>query len=144
MKSHSLSSLFLLFFAIPMLFSACGFNKASQTKIDIENNEIDLSQQLKGEWETVCVLTPYSTSEDAFKLMGVEYDADTKSRIGSSDSISLLVTIQNGEVVGHHEVNRGNVDFATLGAGCYPRTESTFTFETSSSSGRSEVIQKQR
>jgi hypothetical protein len=96
-------------------------------QLDTSTGQIDLAQQLPGNWEAVCVITPYATTEFASEVVGFEYKVESFSNISDDDSISLLVTTAGNEVVGQYEVKRKNADFANLGADCYLRDDARFS-----------------
>jgi hypothetical protein len=63
----------------------------------------------------------------ASDLLGFEYNIESRSRIVSSDSITLLLTVDDSAVVHGFEIGRRNIDFSSLGAVCYGRGEATFS-----------------
>jgi len=87
---------------------------------------IELSEALPGEWDRVCVLSPYSTNEMAEEIVGKSVNVELRSSIDGSDSIALLVTMKSGRVEKLIEVPRNSVDFAALGGKCFPREDSVF------------------
>ncbi len=100
---------------------------AENKTFKLNNGRVNLSDSLPGYWDKVCIITPYSTNSHAYDLLGVRVDIVGSSKINVSDSITLLVTMNNNEVVKLYEVPRNNINFASLGAGCYQRNESMFS-----------------
>ena len=107
-----------------LLVSACGTDKASEIGLNPSNGLVNLSDDVPGVWDEVCVLSPYTNNEIAREVIGTYHDVESESDIWSDDSIALLVTLEQGKVVGLFEVGRGEVDIAPLGGNCYPRDKS--------------------
>jgi hypothetical protein len=109
--------------------SSCGnsVSTAKQLELSTQDGEVDLSEKFSGNWDTVCILPPYSTNEHAKAVLGVPLSVETKSKITSSDSIILIVTMQRGRVAGLYEIPRRNIDFTALGSKCYLRRDTKFT-----------------
>ena len=116
----------LILISILFLLVSCSFEKVQSKTFDVKDGQLNLTELLDGDWNKVCILTPYSTNDFAAKILGFEYNVASQSNIAMLDSISLLVTIKNGAVLGEYEIKRTNVDFSSLGAGCYPRKSSKF------------------
>jgi hypothetical protein len=102
-------------------------SKAETTSLQVSDNRVALSGSLPGDWDSVCILSPYSTSAMAREVTGTRVNVELQSSISSSDSISLLITMKGGRVMNLFEVSRGNVDFSGLGGECYPRENSIFS-----------------
>lgn len=118
---------------LPWLLAAgvitCGCSKSTDAEsldLRVAEHRVDLTDQLPGEWDRVCVLAPYSTDRHARQVLGIDAEISLHSRIVYSDSIALLVTVRDAEVAGLFEIARDNVDFAHLGGECFVRGESTF------------------
>jgi hypothetical protein len=90
------------------------------------DGQLNLATRLPGAWDRVCVLAPYSTDRHARDVLGIDADISLKSRIVYSDSIALLVTVEDSRVAGMFEIPRDSVDFAHLGGECFSRAESRF------------------
>ena len=105
----------------------CSTRSSETLVLDTDSGIIDLAEQLPGEWQRVCILPPYSTNRTARELLGFDYDVESRSAIPASDGITLLLAVDNGTVVGAFEIGRRNIDFASLGAVCYGRSEARFS-----------------
>ena len=115
-----------------LLLALVSCNQAEQLQIkvfDISSGEINLSRELNGEWERVCIITPYSSNETAKAILGFDFDVINKSHIYVQDGITLLITVKNNAVIEYFETPRNNVDFSSLKAGCYLREKSLFQVE---------------
>lgn len=104
--------------------SACTVDEAIKIKLKSVDGRVSFSDELPGVWNEVCVLPPYTTNETAYEILGSYHDVESRSGIYASDWITLLVTLDNGGVVGLFEVERNEIDLTPLGGNCYPRDES--------------------
>lgn len=111
---------------LAVLLTSCGFRDAQLIELDTSAGRIDLGAQLQGHWDRVCILMPYSTSNQAERLLGFSYSPELHSAIAVMDDRTLLVTAVGNAAEGSFEVMRRVVDFTTLGPGCYKRTEAVF------------------
>ena len=86
---------------------------------------INLTQVGPPSWERVCVLGPYTTNEAAEQVLGFKWDVQSKSSIGSSDGINLLVFLKNQEVSAYTEHRRDKGDFLELKPRCIGRNQAS-------------------
>lgn len=77
-------------------------------------------------WKKVCILTPYSNNKATEETLGFKWDSESKTSIGVSDGINVLVFIDAQEVVAYTEHPRNKGDFSKLGPRCFDRKDSTF------------------
>jgi len=117
-----------LLLATVLIVASCGVRDAQVIDLKHSGGKIDLAAQLRGDWERVCILMPYATSEQAKELLGVSYSPEVHSAIAVKDDRTLLVTIKSNEVLGSFEVMREVADFTQIGAGCYERSEAVFNY----------------
>jgi hypothetical protein len=117
----------LLLVILLLLLTGCADRSSESLRLETRDGIVDLAEQLPGEWKRVCLLPPYSTNRMASDLLGFEYNIESRSRIVSSDSITLLLTVDGRSVVDGFEIGRRNIDFSSLGTVCYGRGEATFT-----------------
>jgi hypothetical protein len=96
---------------------------------------IDLSREMPGDWERVCILGPYSGDEAAAKALGFDWKVDAHSSIRSSDTISLMVLVKGGEVTRDIDVPRRDGDFSGLSGQCFTRASAKFTMKQQSQGG---------
>ena len=82
---------------------------------------LDLAQVGPAQWETLCVLPPYTTNAQAQAILGFEWDAERRTAIKASDSINVLVFIRDRKVLAFSEHPRSKGDFAALKPSCLPR-----------------------
>ncbi|MBE1300154.1 MAG: hypothetical protein GJ680_09640 [Alteromonadaceae bacterium] len=88
---------------------------------------IVLTEHVQGDWETVCILGPYSNNELAAEVIGFTWPLETLSSVRVNDGVSLLIFIKNKAVQSYFEVSRGKYDFNSLDEQCINRNEAIFT-----------------
>lgn len=69
-------------------------------------------------WTRICVFGPYSTEEEAAKVIGYFSATLERSRVGSDDSVAALVFINDKGTLAVIDVPRTLVDFAALSRSC--------------------------
>jgi len=109
--------------------SCSKIGEAPERTFDISKESIDLSVELLGNWQRVCIITPYSNNQYAEEILGFKFDVENNSSILSSDGITLLITVKDNEVVEYFEVPRNNLDFSSLKTGksrCYIKGNAKF------------------
>ena len=82
---------------------------------------IDLAQLGPSSWQTVCVLTPYTTNKQAQLVLGFKWDAEGKTSISSNDGVNVLVFVRGKEVIAYTEHPRNLGDLSQLKPRCLPR-----------------------
>ena len=116
-----------IFLVLVLLLSSCteiiGVQKLT---FDTSGNIVDLSKEVDGKWDRVCILTPYSTNKYAEEILGFKFDVETKTDIFSSDGISVLIFVNDNHAIKYYEVPRNNVDFSSLDAACYRHGRAKF------------------
>jgi hypothetical protein len=116
-----------VFLVLALLLSACTeIIGAQKLTFDTSSNIVDLSKEVNGKWDRVCILTPYSTNQYAEKVLGFKFDVETKTDIFSSDGISLLIFANDNNAIQYYEVPRNNVDFSSLDTSCYKHDSAKF------------------
>ncbi len=93
------------------------------------DDEIDLAKAMPGNWEKVCILAPYTTNSHVNEILGVPVNVARRSNIGSSDSIALLVTIQDSQVNGLYEIGFRNANFTPHAGECFPKNDARFSIQ---------------
>lgn len=71
------------------------------------------------------MLSPYTTNKAAEQVLGFGWDAETKTSISGNDGISVLVFVQNQQVVAYAEHPRNKGDFSKLHPRCLLRSQAT-------------------
>jgi hypothetical protein len=114
---------------VVLLLAGCARSvpEAELLTLSVQEQQVDLGAVLPGVWGRVCVLTPYTTNYAAKEVLGVSADVTGSSRIALSDGIALLATLREDEVDALYEVASSNVDFASLGNGCYAQSGALFS-----------------
>ena len=118
--------LYLTFIFVIFLSSCSKVEEAPERTFDHSQEFIDFSVEIHGNWEKVCVITPYSNNQFAEELLGFKFDIEAKSGISVLDGITLLVVTSENKVVKYFEVSRDNIDFSSLKASCYNKSDSEF------------------
>ena len=80
-----------------------------------ESEIIDLTKLNSFEWNELLILGPYSVIDNIEKELNLNLENIRENRIESSDSINLLIFLNNGKSVKISEVSRGIGDFKNLG-----------------------------
>ncbi len=93
------------------------------------DGEIDLAKAVPGNWERVYILAPYTTNSRAREILGVPVNVARRSNIGSSDSIALLVTIQDSQVKGLFEISFRRANFTPHAGECFPKNDARFLIQ---------------
>tara|TARA_R110000737_G_scaffold344635_1_gene372016 strand:- start:468 stop:875 length:408 start_codon:yes stop_codon:yes gene_type:complete len=116
-----------VFLLLVLFCSACSkIGNAPERTFDVSNNTVDLSQEIKGDWDRVCIFTPYFNNQGAEEVLGFKFDIESKSGIYISDGITLLVVVNANEVTQYFEVPRNNIDFSSLKSDCYKKGDAKF------------------
>ena len=89
-------------------------------------SSVSLTAAAPGAWEKVCVLGPYSNNDSAKQTLGFEWNAETRTSIQTNEGISLLLFVQDKEVVSYVEHPRNHGDFSNLTTQCFPREKAQF------------------
>ena len=106
---------------------SCSRIEQASTKIfDVSADTINLASEIKIDWDRFCVITPYSTDVYASEILGLDFVVMDKSNISVTENIALLVFVDKSNVVKYFETPRNNVDFTSLGARCFEKSEATF------------------
>jgi hypothetical protein len=82
---------------------------------------IDLAELGPQSWERVCVLTPYTTNDEAERVLGFKWNAEGETSIASSDGINVLVFVRGSEVVAFAEHSRNAGDLSQINPRCLQR-----------------------
>jgi hypothetical protein len=123
---------------LPLLFlsiSCSEIGKAPKRVFTFSGSTIDLSTEIEGDWDKVCLFTPYSSNQEAERLIGFEFDIESKSNIYELDSITLFLVVKRRQVIDYFEVPRNSIDFSAREADCYPREKAWFNIVTDSAGG---------
>jgi hypothetical protein len=102
-------------------------SSATFVELKPESGRIDLAETIPGDWDRLCILSPYTTNRIALETTGVRINVEGRSDIYSSDAIALFVTLKANQAAALFDVSRKGVDFAHLGGNCYPRNKAVFS-----------------
>lgn len=81
-----------------------------------KGSSVSLTAAVPGAWEKVCVLGPYSNNDTAKQTLGFEWNAEAKTSIQTNEGISLLLFVQDKQVVSYVEHPRNHGDFSNNNA----------------------------
>jgi hypothetical protein len=93
-------------------------------ELEVKNGHVDLAQQVAGDWDNVCVLTPYTTDAQAAKLTGLEIKQISGTGIMSSDGFNVLVFLQNGALKNMYQVDRSEIEINLTEPWCFTKEQS--------------------
>ena len=113
-----------------LFLSACADRNEINTQIETQlharpKGPLDLAHIGPSSWERICVLGPYTTNEQAEKVLGFKWDATGKTSIGGNDGINVLVFAKGQQVIAHTEYPRNKVDFSKMAPRCLNRNQAT-------------------
>ena len=119
------------------LSSSCTNNQAVyERSFDYDSGVVDLSAEIEGDWDKVCLITPYFDNQLAEELIGFKFDVESKSDIYVSDGITLLLVIKDEHVIEQFQVPRNNIDFSSVDADCYLSGKAKFKIITKENNWR--------
>ncbi|MGR6871674.1 hypothetical protein ACU6U9_05060 [Pseudomonas sp. HK3] len=75
---------------VMLLLTGCS-QSLPPLELVVKNNHVDLAQQVEGNWDNVCILTPYTTPMQAAELTGLDVRDVSGTGIESSDSYNVLL-----------------------------------------------------
>lgn len=110
----------LLVFA---LVTGCSDSLPALT-LSVENGHVDLAQQVEGDWDGVCVLTPYTTDKKAAILTGLKHSDISGTGIESSDSFQVLVFLKNQALHSKYSVSMETARFDLTAPWCFDKEQS--------------------
>ena len=90
---------------------------------------VNLAEVLPRSWNRVCIMGPYSDNKAVKETLGFQWDVIANSSITKNDSISLLLFVQNNQVVEQVEHPRRDGDFANLSRQCFSKENATFYYQ---------------
>jgi hypothetical protein len=106
-----------------VLLTGCSQSLSPLTLV-VENGYVDLAQQVPGDWDRVCILTPYTTDKQAVKLTGLDHSQIAGTGIMSSDEFHVLVFLNAQSLYELYQVNRKNVEFNLTAPWCFSKEQS--------------------
>ena len=107
-----------------------------------DGGSVNLAQAVPGAWDEVCVLGPRSDNIVAANTLGFDWNAEARSSIEDSDTISLLVFIKDGDVVEYVEHPRADGDFSRESGRCFAREASVFVHDPMPAKGWPGLVSK--
>ena len=109
--------------------SGCFSETISAPTLNLSHSDtpIDLPKYVKGDWQKVCILGPYSDSELVQEVIGFSWPLESLSSVWVNDGVSLLIFIKDESVQSYFEVSRGKFDFNSLDEQCIDKSDAIFT-----------------
>lgn len=92
-----------------------------------QTEPIDIRAVGPADWESVCILEPYTNNQMAEEILGFQWDAESETEIDGSDGINVLVFVRGQEVVAFTEHPRNKGDFVGIEPKCFSRQQAIFT-----------------
>lgn len=92
--------------------------------LTVENGHVDLAQQVTGDWDSVCILTPYTTDTKAALITGLNVADIAGSGIASSDSFQVLVFLKDQALHSQYQVNFSDARFDLTTPWCFDKEQS--------------------
>ena len=111
-----------------LALTGCDSNDISES-IEMQvgtTQAVHLRTAAPGDWDRICVLGPYSSDQAVRDALGFNWPAQSRSSIGESDGISLLLFIREQEVVYSVEHPRDKGDFSQLSGRCFSPEQAQF------------------
>ena len=137
-------SLFAVIIALLILTAcdgSCGQAPSTESRLEaaVASNAttFDFASDSAFDWDRMYIFACYSSRESVETALGFTWPDFGKTTIQSSDSVLLVVFVQNGEVVGWYEQPRTIDVIALANDRGYARSEAVFDVDRSS--GRPEV-----
>ena len=122
LRVHTMKKVILI-----LVIALCSCSKKPETlKIGVFNDEVDLSKAVSGEWDTACILTPYTSVETGAQLTGLSQEEIANTGIEVSDSFNTIVFLHQGEKFVIYNVSRIKVKFPVTKATCFAKNEAKF------------------
>ena len=129
MKLWRVPVIVVLALATLLALSACadsGLDERITSTVDgASGTQLRISDHTDFAWEELYVFPPYTSQEQIDRALGFEWS--DPSGISLKDTITLLVFVDDGEVVGWVAPLRSEADFASLSEGS-PWTPETALF----------------
>ena len=117
-KLITIGTIFLTVFScqyLSQLNSDKTLTKKIEAEFKSESEIIDLTKLNSFEWNELLILGPYSVIDNVEKELNLDLENIRENGIKYSDSINLLIFLNNDKSVKISEVSRGIGDFTNLG-----------------------------
>ncbi|WP_283788540.1 hypothetical protein QNI23_001070 [Bermanella sp. WJH001] len=109
---------------LTLILTAGCSDSLSTLTLSVENAHVDLAQQVEGDWDSVCILTPYTTDENAAKVTGLNITDVKGTGIENSDSFQVLVFLKNQALHRKYRVSMENARFELTAPWCFDKEQS--------------------
>lgn len=99
---------------------ACS-NKLPELDLRVNRGSVDLSRQVPGDWDRVCILTPHTSRATAAKKTGLPVLEMSETGITVGDAFNILLFARGKQIFAAYRVSRNNIDFAYSEPRCFPK-----------------------
>lgn len=106
-----------------ILVTGCSDTLSTLT-LSVENGHVDLAQQVEGDWDSVCILTPYTTDIKAGILTGLKQSDISGTGIESSDAFQVLVFLKDQALHSKYRVSMQTARFDLTAPWCFDKEQS--------------------
>lgn len=103
-----------------MLLTAC-YAAIEEPELSPSLGQVDLARQLSGDWERICIFTPYTTGVRGEAISGINRYAIHATDIPHSDSFVVLGAVFADESYTLYRVSMDNVAFVNNQPECFSR-----------------------
>lgn len=79
------------------------------------------------DWNRVCIIGPYSDNVEAERILGFQWDMQSKTSIMTNEGVNLLVFIKDREILAFTEHPRNKGDFQLSKQHCFVRSYAVFS-----------------
>lgn len=87
--------------------------------------EVDLARQVPGDWDRVCLLTPYTSTGVAAEKTGLSMMEVAGLGLENSDHLHILFFMRGEQVFAAYQVPRQQVDFDYTQPTCLDKSDAT-------------------
>lgn len=84
---------------------------------------VNLAKQVPGDWDQICLLTPYTASVTAGEFTGLSALEVAEIGIADADDFNALFFMRGDQVFAAYQVSRDRIDFDYTQAQCFPKSE---------------------
>lgn len=104
------------------LLTACSAD-VEELELRSSSGQVNLAQQVPGDWERICIFTPYTTGDRAEELSGIPGYIVNATDIAHSDSFVILAALYADESYSLYRVSMANVVFVNHSPECFGRDQ---------------------
>ena len=110
----------VVFFMI--LLTGCSAD-VEDLELRSSSGQVNLAQQVPGDWKRICIFTPYTTGGTAEELSGIPGYIVNATDIAYSDSFVILAALYEDESYSLYRVSMASVVFVIHAPECFGRDQ---------------------